>query len=296
MNIAEYLEQKRIEVDRFLDLVAPSPITPPATLHESMRYSLLAGGKRIRPILTIAAAEALGQTPPGLMAVACSLEFIHTYSLIHDDLPSMDNDDYRRGKPTNHKVYGEAMAILAGDALLTMAFDLISRPDLMKGCDPVRQVRIIQELAFGSGYAGMVGGQVFDIQAENKDIDLAALQNIHKHKTGMLIRAAVRMGVIAAGANERQLDDMTGYAEDIGLAFQIADDVLNVTGTREELGKNPNTDAERGKKTYPTFHGVEGAKKLADDCVTRAINRLSSLGPPADPLRGIARYITNRKS
>ena len=296
MNIAEYLEQKRIEVDRFLDLVAPSPITPPATLHESMRYSLLAGGKRIRPILTIAAAEALGQTPPGLMAVACSLEFIHTYSLIHDDLPSMDNDDYRRGKPTNHKVYGEAMAILAGDALLTMAFDLISRPDLMKGCDPVRQVRIIQELAFGSGYAGMVGVQVFDIQAENKDIDLAALQNIHKHKTGMLIRAAVRMGVIAAGANERQLDDMTGYAEDIGLAFQIADDVLNVTGTREELGKNPNTDAERGKKTYPTFHGVEGAKKLADDCVTRAINRLSSLGPPADPLRGIARYITNRKS
>jgi geranylgeranyl diphosphate synthase type II len=296
MNIAEYLEQKRIEVDRFLDLVAPSPITPPATLHESMRYSLLAGGKRIRPILTIAAAEALGQTPPGLMAVACSLEFIHTYSLIHDDLPSMDNDDYRRGKPTNHKVYGEAMAILAGDALLTMAFDLISRPDLMKGCDPVRQVRIIQELAFGSGYAGMVGGQVFDIQAENKDIDLAALQNIHKHKTGMLIRAAVRMGVIAAGANERQLDDMTGYAEDIGLAFQIADDVLNVTGTREELGKNPNTDAERGKKTYPTFHGVEGAKKLADDCVTRAINRLSSLGPPADPLRGIARYITDRKS
>jgi geranylgeranyl diphosphate synthase type II len=261
-----------------------------------MRYSLLAGGKRIRPILTIAAAEALGQTPPGLMAVACSLELIHTYSLIHDDLPSMDNDDFRRGKPTNHKVYGEAMAILAGDALLTMAFDLISRPELMKGCDPVRQVHIIQELAFGSGYAGMVGGQVFDIQAENKDIDLAALQTIHKHKTGMLIRAAVRMGAIAAGATDQRLDELTGYAEDIGLAFQIADDVLNVTGTREELGKNPNTDAERGKKTYPTFHGVEGAKKLADDCVTRAINRLSSLGPPADPLRGIARYITNRKS
>ncbi len=296
MNIAEYLEQKRIEVDRFLDLVAPPPVTPPTTLHESMRYSLLAGGKRIRPILTIAAAEALGQTPPGLMAVACSLELIHTYSLIHDDLPSMDNDDYRRGKPTNHKVYGEAMAILAGDALLTMAFDLISRPDLMKGCDPMRQVRIIQELAFGSGNVGMVGGQVFDIQAENKDIDLATLQTIHKYKTGMLIRAAVRMGAIAAGATDQRLDELTGYAEDIGLAFQIADDVLNVTGTREELGKNPNTDAERGKKTYPTFHGVEGAKKLADDCVTRAINRLSSFGPPADPLREIARYITSRKS
>jgi geranylgeranyl diphosphate synthase type II len=261
-----------------------------------MRYSLLAGGKRIRPILTIAASEAIGSEAPGLMPAACSLEFIHTYSLIHDDLPSMDNDDFRRGKPTNHKVYGEAMAILAGDALLTMAFDLISRPDLMKGCDPVRQVRLVQELAYGSGNGGMVGGQVFDIQAENKDIDLSALQNIHKHKTGMLIRAAVRMGAIAAGATDRQLDDLTRYAEDIGLAFQIADDVLNVTGTREELGKNPNTDAERGKKTYPTFHGVEGAKKLADDCVTRAIHRLESLGSPADPLREIARYITARKN
>ena len=296
MTIKDYLEQKRLEVDRFLDEVTPSTATPPTTLHESMRYSLLAGGKRVRPILTIAAAEALGTSPPGLMAVACSLELIHTYSLIHDDLPSMDNDDFRRGKPTNHKVYGEAMAILAGDALLTMAFDLISRPDLMKGCDPVRQVRILQELAFGSGNLGMVGGQVFDIQAENKDIDLTALQNIHKHKTDMLIRAAVRMGAIVGGANDRQLDDMTGYAEDIGLAFQIADDVLNVTGTREELGKNPNTDAERGKKTYPTFYGVEGAKRLADQCVDRAISRLASFGPSADPLRELARYITARKN
>jgi geranylgeranyl diphosphate synthase type II len=296
MNIAEYLERKRIEVDRFLDVLAPPAAVPPPMLHDSLRYSLLAGGKRIRPILTIAAAEAIGATAPGLMPVACSLELIHTYSLIHDDLPSMDNDDFRRGKPTNHKVYGEAMAILAGDALLTMAFDIISRPDLMKGCDPVRQVRLVQELAYGAGNRGMVGGQVFDIQAEHKDIDLATLQTIHKHKTGMLIRAAVRMGAIAAGANDRQLDDMTGYAEDIGLAFQIADDVLNVTGTREELGKNPNTDAERGKKTYPTFYGVDGAKTLADDCVTRAINRLSSFGSPADPLREIARYITARKN
>ena len=296
MNIKDYLEQKRMAVDCFLDEVAPPAVTPPTTLHESMRYSLMADGKRVRPILTIAAAEALGQTPPGLMAVACSLELIHTYSLIHDDLPSMDNDDFRRGKPTNHKVYGDAMAILAGDALLTMAFDLISRPGLMKSCDPMRQVRIIQELAFGSGNVGMVGGQVFDIQAENKDIDLPTLQNIHKHKTGMLIRAAVRMGAIASGANDRQLEEMTGYAEDIGLAFQIADDVLNVTGTREELGKNPNTDAERGKKTYPTFYGAEGAGKLADDCVARAIARLSKFGQAAEPLSEIARYITSRKN
>ena len=296
MNIKNYLEQKRNDVDRFLDSVMPSATTPPATLHDSMRYSLMAGGKRVRPILAMAAAEAVGQPAPGLMPIACSLELIHTYSLIHDDLPAMDNDDFRRGKPTNHKVYGDAMAILAGDALLTMAFDLCSNPNLMKGCDPARQVRLIQELAYGSGNVGMVGGQVFDIQAENKDIDLTTLQNIHKHKTGMLIRAAVRMGAIAAGATDRQLDDLTSYAEDVGLAFQIADDVLNVTGTREELGKNPNTDAERGKKTYPTFYGAEGARKLADDCVARAIARLSQFGPAAEPLREIALYITSRRS
>jgi len=296
MNIKDYLEQKRDDVDQFLDSVMPSCTTAPTTLHESMRYSLMAGGKRVRPILVIAAAEAVGQPAPGLMPIACSLELIHTYSLIHDDLPAMDNDDFRRGKPTNHKVYGDAMAILAGDALLTMAFDLCSRPDLMKGCDPARQVRLIRELAYGSGNMGMVGGQVIDIQAENKDIDLLTLQNIHKHKTGMLIRAAVRMGAIAAGAQDRQLDDLTSYAEDVGLAFQIADDVLNVTGTREELGKNPNTDAERGKKTYPTFYGTEGARKLADDCVDRAIARLSSFGPKADPLRELARYITSRNN
>ena len=296
MNIKDYLEQKRDDVDRFLDSIMPSATMAPTTLHESMRYSLMAGGKRVRPILAIAAAEAVGQPAPGLMPIACSLELIHTYSLIHDDLPAMDNDDFRRGRPTNHKVYGDAMAILAGDALLTMAFDLCSRPDLMKGCDPARQVCLIQELARGSGNMGMVGGQVLDIQAENKDIDLATLQNIHKHKTGMLIRAAVRMGAIAGGAQDRQLDDLTSYAEDVGLAFQIADDVLNVTGTRDELGKNPNTDAERGKKTYPTFYGAEGARKLADDCVARAIARLSSFGPAADPLRELARYITSRKN
>lgn len=298
MNITDYLEQKRLDVDRFLDQTTPPATTPPATLHESIRYSLMAGGKRVRPILALAAAEAVGGggQPPGLMAVACSLELIHTYSLIHDDLPSMDNDDFRRGKPTNHKVFGEAMAILAGDALLTMAFDWCSRPELMKSCDPLRQVRLIQELAYGSGNFGMVGGQVFDIQAEHQDIDLPTLQNIHKHKTGMLIRAAVRMGAIAAGATDRQLDDLTGYAEDVGLAFQIADDVLNVTGTREELGKNPNTDAERGKKTYPTFYGVDGARRLAEACVTRAIGRLASFGSSADPLRQLARYITSRKN
>ena len=249
MDIKEYLEQKREAVDGYLLSIIPAADTPPTTLHESMRYSLFAGGKRVRPILAIAAAEAIGDAGAAILPIASSLELIHTYSLIHDDLPAMDNDDFRRGKPTNHKIYGDAMAILAGDALLTMAFELCSQPEAVDGLDPTRQVRLIHELSVGSGNRGMVGGQVLDIQAENKDIDLPTLQSIHKHKTGMLIRAAVRMGALTAGATARQLENMTGYAEDIGLAFQIADDVLNVTGTREELGKNPNTDAQRGKKT-----------------------------------------------
>lgn len=296
MDIHRYLEQKREEVDRFLDQIIPEAQIPPATLHEAMRYSLLAGGKRIRPILAIAAAEAVGYTSKAILPIACSLELIHTYSLIHDDLPAMDNDDYRRGKLTNHKVYGEAMAILAGDALLTLAFDLCSRPDLVDHLDAQRQVRIIQELAYGAGSQGMVGGQVLDIQAENKDIDLAALQTIHTHKTGMLIRAAVRVGGIVASATPIQLERLTGYAEDVGLAFQIADDVLNVTGTREQLGKNAMTDAQRGKKTYPTFYGVDGARALADQCVDRAISRLDIFTANADPLRELARYITARRN
>lgn len=297
MDIRQYLEEKREAVDRFLDRILPAATMPPTALHESIRYSVCAGGKRVRPILTLATAEALGQdsaATSGIMPIAASLELIHTYSLIHDDLPAMDNDDFRRGKPTNHKVYGEAMAILAGDALLTLAFELCAADD--RSIDPARRVHLMRELAIGSGHAGMVGGQVFDIQAENQDIDLATLQNIHRHKTGMLIRAAVRMGAIAAGATAGQLADLTGYAEDIGLAFQIADDVLNVTGTREELGKNPNTDAQRGKKTYPTFYGADGARTLANECVTRAIDRLAPLGDKAKPLREIARYITARKN
>jgi geranylgeranyl diphosphate synthase type II len=296
MEIASYLERKRVEIDQFLETVVPDARTMPATLHEAMRYSLLAGGKRIRPILAIATAEALGAVTQAILPVAASLELIHTYSLIHDDLPAMDNDDYRRGKPTNHKVYGEAMAILAGDALLTLAFSLCSRPDLTPHLDAARQVQIVQELAIGAGHLGMVGGQVLDVQAENQDIDLAALRTIHAHKTGMLIRAAVRIGAILGGATAVQLERLTGYAEDVGLAFQIADDVLNVTGTREELGKDPNTDAQRGKKTYPTFYGVEGARSLAEQCSKRAIDRLEIFDAKADPLREIARYITTRKN
>jgi geranylgeranyl diphosphate synthase, type II len=295
VDIHCYLDQKREEVDRFLDRVLPGARIMPHALHEAMRYSLFAGGKRIRPILAIAAAEAVGQPSEALLPIASALELIHTYSLIHDDLPAMDNDDFRRGKPTNHKVYGEAMAILAGDALLTLAFELCSRPDVRDHLDPPRQVQIIHELALGSGNRGMVGGQVLDIQAEKQDIDLPTLQMIHMQKTGMLIRASVRMGAMVAAATPTQLDHLTGYAEHIGLAFQIADDVLNVTGTREELGKNAMTDAQRGKKTYPTFYGVDGARALAKQCADRAISRLESFDQKAEALRELARYITARR-
>lgn len=296
IDIGKYLEEKRQLVDRYLETHLPPVGTSPAVLHEAIRYSLLAGGKRIRPILTIAAAEAIGPPPLSLPPVACAFEFIHTYSLIHDDLPAMDNDDFRRGKPTNHKVYGDGMAILAGDGLQTMAFEWCSRADLVIDIDPRTQMQIIAELALGSGNDGMVGGQVLDIQAENqREIGLEELQNIHAHKTGKLIRAAVRVGALLSGANMTQFDLLTSYAEDIGLAFQIADDVLNVTGTREELGKDANTDAERGKQTYPSFYGLEGAKKLAQECADRAIGRLASFDDKADPLRGIAQYIVSRR-
>jgi len=297
LNIRDYLEKKRAEVDQFLDSHIPSADTPPAVLYEAIRYSLLAGGKRIRPILTIAAAEALNSTPPrGLLPVACAFELIHTYSLIHDDLPAMDNDDFRRGKPTNHKVYGDAVAILAGDGLQTLAFEFCSRPDFVEGVDPRCQVNIVYELAVGSGNQGMVGGQVLDIQAENQELDLAGLQTIHAHKTGKLIRAAVRVGGMLSGATTSQLEALTSYSEDIGLAFQIADDVLNVTGTREELGKDANTDAKRGKQTYPAFYGLEGAQGLAQECVDRAIERLTAFDHKADPLRGLAEYIVSRRN
>lgn len=295
MDIQVYLEQQRNRVEAFLQQTLPGGTAEPRLLYQSMRYSLLGGGKRIRPILTIASAQALGYDKDDMLPFAVALEFVHTYSLIHDDLPAMDNDDYRRGKLTNHKVFGEGMAILAGDGLLTMAFELCSQEGGGTGFTPNQQLAIVRELAFGSGHQGMVGGQVMDIQAENKDISLSHLQKIHAYKTGRLIRAAVRIGGIIGCATPSQLDALTGYAEDIGLAFQIADDVLNQVGTREELGKDAGTDEKRGKKTYPSFFGVEGARHLGEQCVERAIKRLDAFGPPAEPLRQIATFIVTRR-
>ncbi|RMH33572.1 MAG: polyprenyl synthetase family protein [Nitrospirae bacterium] len=295
MDIQPYLEQQRQKIDRFLATLLSDEQAAPKALYDSMRYSLLGGGKRIRPILTLAAAESVGYAGEAVLPYAASLELIHTYSLIHDDLPAMDNDDYRRGRLTNHKVFGEGLAVLAGDALLTMAFELCSRPVTDHPFDPARRVQVIHELALGAGHRGMVGGQVLDIQAENQDISVETLQTIHRYKTGKLIRAAVRIGGILGGASPSQLESLTAYAEAIGLAFQIADDVLNLTGSREELGKDAGTDAKRGKKTYPAFYGIEGARRRADECVARAIEYLHEFDERAAPLRGLATYIVNRR-
>jgi geranylgeranyl diphosphate synthase, type II len=295
VDIEAYLDQQRQRVDQVLERSLPEPSAHPRQLYAAMRYSLLGGGKRIRPILAIASAQALGYDHEAVLPFAASLEFVHTYSLIHDDLPSMDDDDYRRGRLTNHKVFGEGMAILAGDALLTMAFEICSQAEDTDTLLANQKLHIIKELAIGSGHQGMVGGQVMDIQAENQEINLSHLQQIHRYKTGRLIRAAVRIGGIIGGATAQQMQCLTDYSEDIGLAFQIADDVLNMVGTREELGKEAGTDEKRGKQTYPSFFGVEGARQMGEECVRRAIKQLEPFNKQADPLRHIATYIMARR-
>ena len=299
-DLKTYLNDKKALVDKFLGEAAPEAGRFPQSLHGSMRYSLEAGGKRVRPVLALAAAEAVSGRDaadmPGLLPAACSLELIHTYSLIHDDLPAMDNDDFRRGKPTNHKVYGEAVAILAGDALLTLAFEALSDPGLTKGMDPRRQLGIIWEIAYAAGSMGMVGGQAVDIESEGKEVDFAALEYIHTHKTGALIRASVRVGAMAAGADEKQLDALTRYGKDAGLAFQIADDILDITGTQEEIGKDVGSDLERGKKTYPALIGLEESRVRAKELSESAVSALGIFGESAEPLREIARYIVARKN
>jgi geranylgeranyl diphosphate synthase type II len=256
---------------------------------------VFAGGKRVRPVLMLAACETVGGDLNQALPAACAMEMIHTYSLIHDDLPAMDDDDFRRGNPTNHKVYGEATAILAGDALLTEAFILLAG-DQEHG-DAAARLRVIHEIATASGSRGMVGGQVVDMESEGKgEIDLATLSYIHTHKTGALIRASVRAGAILGGATEQSLAALTHYGEAIGLAFQIADDILDVEGTTEELGKDAGSDQARGKATYPALVGLEASKARAQELVQMALDALSIFDQRAEPLRAIASYIVKRKS
>ncbi len=294
MDIKAYLAKKKSLVDRTLESLVPPPKTFPPKVFEAMRYSLFAGGKRVRPILAIAAAESVGAKTAGLLPIAGSLELIHTYSLIHDDLPAMDNDDFRRGRPTCHKVYGEAVAVLAGDGLLNRAFEVLSDPRRFKSVPANRLIAVIREISTASGVFGMVGGQVVDMESEGKDVDFPTLEYIHTHKTGALIRASVRVGALYAKAGKKQFTALTRYGELAGLAFQIADDILDITGKQEELGKDVGSDLRKGKKTFPSFYGLEESRRRAVEVVDKAIVALKNFDKKADPLRELARYIINR--
>jgi geranylgeranyl diphosphate synthase, type II len=294
MDIKAYLVKKRTVVDKALEALVPPAKTFPPKVFEAMRYSLFAGGKRVRPILAIAAAEALGANTAGLLPVAGTLELIHTYSLIHDDLPAMDDDDFRRGRPTCHKVYGEAIAILAGDGLLNLAFEALSDPRRLRTIPAARLVAVIREVSLASGVLGMVGGQVVDMESEGKDVDFPTLEYIHTHKTGALIRASVRVGALYARASEKRLKALTRYGEMVGLAFQIADDILDIVGTQKEIGKDVGSDMKKGKKTFPSFYGLAESRRRANEVAGHAVAALKDFDRKADPLRELAKYIVNR--
>lgn len=281
-------------VDATLDRLVPPAATPPETIHQAMRYSLFAGGKRIRPLLCMAAANAVSDAPIGVESAACALELIHTYSLIHDDLPALDNDDLRRGMPTCHVKFGEAMAILAGDSLLTLAFGVLS--GLEQATDSVK-VALVGELAAASGtVGGMIAGQVHDIEGEGKRPDAKLLESIHRAKTGALLRASVRMGAIYAGASGDQLAALTAYGEHTGLAFQIVDDILDVEQTSEELGKTAGKDAAQHKITFPAVYGVERSREMANEQRLAAHLALESFDDRAQRLRELADLIVRRSA
>jgi geranylgeranyl diphosphate synthase, type II len=292
-DLAAYLSNRQPKVEAALD----AAIRPayPDTIYESMRYSLLAGGKRLRPILCLASCEAIGGNPDVAIPMACALEMIHTMSLIHDDLPAMDNDDYRRGKLTNHKVYGEDIAILAGDGLLAYAFEYIATHT--QGVSADRVLKAIANLARAVGAEGLVGGQVVDLESEGKaDISIETLIYIHNHKTGALFQSSVVCGAILAGATGAEIEKLSKFAQNIGLAFQIIDDILDITATQAELGKTAGKDLEAQKATYPKLWGLEESRRQADKLVAEAKTILAEFGDRARPLQALADYITDRKN
>jgi geranylgeranyl diphosphate synthase type II len=294
MDLKTYLSDRQSQIEAALcasigDGRIPSPLA------ESMTYSLNAGGKRLRPILVIAGAETVGGSADQVMPVAIALEMIHTFSLIHDDLPSMDDDSLRRGKPTNHKVFGEAMAILAGDGLLAEAFTVLSDAIKLSGVENNAIVDVIRNVAWATGPRGMTGGQVIDMESTGKSITETELKSLHQHKTGRLITVSVVSGARLVGATQEQLDALKTYGESIGLAFQIADDILDIEGDQKEIGKDIGSDSEHGKVTYPSLIGMEESKARAKALVHQAIDTLSIFDQKADPLREIARYVIERK-
>jgi len=292
MNLPAYLADRRQMVDFALDRLLPPVTSTPEKLHEAIRYSMLAPGKRLRPILVLAGAEAVGKSPDSVMPTACALECIHVFSLIHDDLPCMDNDDYRRGRLTNHKVYGEAMAMLAGDALLTLAFELVA--DNAAEIAPDRIVQALKLISNATGTWGMVGGQVVDIESEGKQIGIDTLEYIHSHKTGALLTASSVSGALLSGATDDQIACLQSYGKSIGLAFQIADDILDIVGDEQKIGKPVGSDEGNDKATYPKLFGLEESRQMAQNEVNNAVAALHGFGEPAEPLRAIARYIIER--
>jgi geranylgeranyl diphosphate synthase type II len=295
-NLKAYLEERRGLVNRALEGYLPAVRGPAFRVTQAMHYSLFAGGKRLRPILCLAAAEAVGGDPGEALPVACALEMIHTYSLIHDDLPAMDDDDLRRGQPTCHKQFDEATAILAGDGLLTEAFHTMAAiATRYEGREAV-WLEVMRLVADAAGYQGMVGGQMLDLLAEGRRVTLKELETIHRHKTGALLTAAVRAGALVGGGSRAEVTQLTSYGEKFGLSFQITDDLLDVEGEAAEMGKAPGMDAKRGKATYPALLGLEATRKYARSLVEEAVAALEPFQARAEPLRELALYLLARRS
>jgi geranylgeranyl diphosphate synthase, type II len=302
--LSEYLDGRRVEIDAALDRVLPSPPECPVVVADAMRYSLTAGGKRLRPILCLASADSVGGDRGLAMPAACAIELIHTYSLIHDDLPAMDDDVLRRGRPTLHVVAGEGMAILAGDGLLTEAFHLLSRePATADPSIAARKLRVIETIALAAGPVGMVGGQALDLASVGVDVagataamDRDALATMHRKKTGALIRASAVAGAIMGGGSDAQVEAIDRAASELGLAFQIVDDILDVEGASADLGKTAGKDAAAGKPTYPSLYGLEASRRLAAECLERAQTTLAAAGMADAHLLGIGRWIVERSS
>lgn len=291
MNLSLYLTARTALIDRSLDRFLPRASVKPPTIHKAMRYSLFAGGKRMRPALCLAAAAACGGTDQAAMPLACAVECIHTYSLIHDDLPAMDNDDFRRGKPTNHKVFGEGIAVLAGDALLTQAFEIAAQA---KGWPRYSHQALMLELTKASGSLQLIAGQVADLEAEGKKISAADLKYIHERKTSALLCCSVRLGGMSANCTPAQLKALTDFGYNVGLAFQIIDDILDITQTSEQLGKTAGKDTKAQKATYPSIVGMEKSRKLAKDLTARAFASLKIFKGRAQALEALAHYLLLR--
>jgi len=292
MDLKKYLTSRQRRIDHALARYLPKANVRPATIHKAMRYSLFAGGKRLRPILCLAAAEAVGADLQDAMPAACALEMIHTYSLIHDDLPAMDDDDLRRGIPTNHKVFGEAIAILAGDGLLTEAFTLLGN---CRTLPADRVVQLVTVISAAAGHRGMVGGQVVDMLWQNRTADISVVRYMHGKKTAALIAASTQAGSLAGGGSSEQVERLGRYGRAVGLAFQIVDDILDIQGDPALLGKKTGVDIARGKATYPAAVGLEQAEKDAQALISEALEALTEFDHRAEPLRALARYIVARK-